>query len=110
MKFIHYLETITGVAIYPLISLLLFFSFFSLLGWWAIRANKNYIKALKEAEVRYDVTLLKEYLDYHAPIFKRQAQTKIKEIENSKSKENDLEELEKITTKKSIQAFDSTSI
>jgi hypothetical protein len=48
MKYIHYLETITGVAIYPLISLLLFFSFFSLLGWWAIRANKNYIKALKE--------------------------------------------------------------
>ncbi|MEY4280864.1 MAG: hypothetical protein RLZ39_276 [Bacteroidota bacterium] len=48
MKFIHYLEHITGVAIYPLISLLLFFSFFSLLGWWALRANKNYINALKE--------------------------------------------------------------
>jgi hypothetical protein len=66
-----------------------------------------YIKALKEAKDKYDVTLLKEYLDYPAPIFKRQAQTKIKEIENSKSKETDLEELEKITIKKSIQALES---
>ncbi|OJW82621.1 MAG: hypothetical protein BGO69_05905 [Bacteroidetes bacterium 46-16] len=48
MKFIHYLETITGVGIYPLTSLLIFFLFFSALSIWAFRADKTYIDAMKQ--------------------------------------------------------------
>ena len=47
MKFIHYLERITGVGIYPLISLIIFFLFFTVLLLWIIRADKTYISALK---------------------------------------------------------------
>ncbi len=47
MKFIHYLENITGVGIYPLISLLVFFVFFSALIIWVFRADKAYINNMK---------------------------------------------------------------
>ena len=47
MKFKHYLESITGVGIYPVVSLMLFFLFFGLMAWWALKADKKYIKALK---------------------------------------------------------------
>lgn len=47
MKFKNYLETITGVEIYPLASLLLFFLFFTALAVWALRANKGYLNELK---------------------------------------------------------------
>jgi cytochrome c oxidase cbb3-type subunit 4 len=48
MKFIHYLEKIAGVEIFPLISLLIFFLFFFLLTVWALRVNKEYIAELKQ--------------------------------------------------------------
>ena len=47
MKFINYLERITGVGIYPLVSLLIFFAFFSALLYWVFKADKKYIKELK---------------------------------------------------------------
>ncbi len=47
MKFIHYLEKITGVGIYPLVSLMIFFVFFTVLLWWIGKADKKYIDALK---------------------------------------------------------------
>ncbi len=47
MKFRHYLETITGVDIYPMISLIIFFGFFTLLAIWAVKANKDYINEAK---------------------------------------------------------------
>ncbi|MBX2907384.1 MAG: CcoQ/FixQ family Cbb3-type cytochrome c oxidase assembly chaperone [Taibaiella sp.] len=47
MKFIHYLETITGVGIYPLTSLTIFFLFFTGMAIWSIKADKKYIQALK---------------------------------------------------------------
>ncbi len=37
------LESIDGVGIYPLISLLIFFIFFVALFWWVITAKKDYI-------------------------------------------------------------------
>ncbi|WP_034923832.1 cytochrome c oxidase subunit IV [Gillisia sp. CAL575] len=37
------LESIEGVGIYPLISLLIFFIFFVALFWWVITAKKEYI-------------------------------------------------------------------
>ena len=39
MKFINYLENITGVGVYPLTSLLLFVAFFVLVTIWVIRAK-----------------------------------------------------------------------
>jgi cytochrome c oxidase cbb3-type subunit IV len=47
MKFIHYLETITGVGIYPLTSLAMFFLFFAIVATWSLKADKKYIDSLK---------------------------------------------------------------
>ena len=43
MKFIHYLEKITGVSIYPLSSFLIFSLFFLLMLIWILRADKKRI-------------------------------------------------------------------
>jgi hypothetical protein len=48
MKFINYLEKITGVGIFPLTSLLIFFLFFVVLTIWVSRADKKYIQSLKD--------------------------------------------------------------
>ena len=47
MKFIHYLETITGVGIYTLSSLLIFVLFFSAMTTWILKADKGYISNMK---------------------------------------------------------------
>ncbi|GAB4166945.1 MAG: hypothetical protein Tsb0033_28970 [Winogradskyella sp.] len=44
LKFVkHHMESITGIEIYPLISLLIFFLFFVALFFWVITAKKEYI-------------------------------------------------------------------
>lgn len=44
LKFIKgNLEQIDGVAIYPIISLLIFFVFFVVLFWWVFTAKKEHI-------------------------------------------------------------------
>ncbi len=47
MKFINYLESITGVGIYPLTSLLIFFLIFTVTSIWALKADKKYILLMK---------------------------------------------------------------
>lgn len=43
-KFVKgHLESITGIEIYPMISLLIFFTFFVVLFYWVITAKKDYI-------------------------------------------------------------------
>lgn len=37
------MESITGIEIYPLISLVIFFVFFVILFYWVITAKKDYI-------------------------------------------------------------------
>ncbi|MFV9550298.1 CcoQ/FixQ family Cbb3-type cytochrome c oxidase assembly chaperone [Algibacter sp. PT7-4] len=45
LKFVkNHMESITGIEIYPMISLLIFFTFFVFLFWWVITAKKEYIK------------------------------------------------------------------
>ena len=45
LKFIKgNLESIDGVEVYPIISLLIFFIFFMLLFWWVFTARKDYIQ------------------------------------------------------------------
>lgn len=41
MKFIKYLEGISGVSIYPMASLLIFTIFFLLAAFWAFKADKQ---------------------------------------------------------------------
>ena len=47
MKLINYLESITGIGIYPLISLVIFVVFFMLVTFYAIKADKNHIARVK---------------------------------------------------------------
>lgn len=55
MKFIHYLERITGVGIYPLTSLTIFFLFFTAMALWAAKADKKYIQSLKQIPFPEDI-------------------------------------------------------
>ena len=49
LKFVkHHMESISGIEIYPVISLLIFFSFFVLLFWWVITAKKSYIAEVSQ--------------------------------------------------------------
>lgn len=46
MKFINYLESITGVSIYALTSFGIFFTFFIVMALWAWKADKKLINTL----------------------------------------------------------------
>lgn len=47
MKFESYLNSIAGISIYPMISLIIFFVFFSLLGIWVVKIKKEEISILE---------------------------------------------------------------
>ncbi|AIY12998.1 MULTISPECIES: cytochrome c oxidase subunit IV [Cellulophaga] len=54
-KFVKgYMETIDGVAIYPIISLLIFFIFFVVLFAWVFTASKEYISEVSELPLEKD--------------------------------------------------------
>ena len=44
----NYLQSIEGVEIYPLISLMVFLLFFVIMIIWMIKVDKNYIKEMEE--------------------------------------------------------------
>ncbi len=45
LKFVkNHMESITGIEIYPLISLIIFFTFFVVLFWWVFTSKKEYIE------------------------------------------------------------------
>ncbi|WP_370391388.1 CcoQ/FixQ family Cbb3-type cytochrome c oxidase assembly chaperone [uncultured Winogradskyella sp.] len=49
LKFVkHHMESITGIEIYPIISLLIFFIFFVVLFYWVITAKKDYINKVSQ--------------------------------------------------------------
>ncbi|TSE06536.1 MULTISPECIES: CcoQ/FixQ family Cbb3-type cytochrome c oxidase assembly chaperone [Aquimarina] len=49
LKFIKgHMESIEGIEIYPMISLLIFFIFFAGLFWWVITAKKEHIKEVSQ--------------------------------------------------------------
>jgi len=55
LKFIKgHLETISGVEIYPILSLLIFFTFFVVLFWWVATAKKSYIKEVSNLPLEID--------------------------------------------------------
>lgn len=49
LKFVkNHMESITGIEIYPLISLVIFFTFFVVLFWWVLTAKKEYVKRMSD--------------------------------------------------------------
>lgn len=62
----NYMETIEGVATYPMISLAIFFLFFVVLFAWVFTASKSYISLLsampleEETEEKLDLTTIKK--------------------------------------------------
>ena len=52
MKFIHYLEKISGVSIYALTSFMIFGLFFLAVMIWAIKADKNMISEISEIPIK----------------------------------------------------------
>ena len=55
LKFVkNHLETIAGVEIYPIISLLIFFGFFVVLFWWGFTAKKDYISKVSNIPLDTD--------------------------------------------------------
>lgn len=54
MKFTHYLEKISGVSIYPVISLLMFVSFFTIVTLWVLRTDKKTMEHLENLPLEND--------------------------------------------------------
>lgn len=55
LKFVkNHMESIDGIATYPMISLLIFFVFFIILFWWVFTAKKEYIKEVSELPLEED--------------------------------------------------------
>ena len=46
--FKYLFDSIAGIEIFPIISLLLFFGLFIGIVYWAVRADKNYLKIMEE--------------------------------------------------------------
>jgi len=53
----HNMETIAGVAIFPILSLLIFFFFFVGLGIWVFSYKKEKIDEMSQIPLRDDQTL-----------------------------------------------------
>lgn len=51
MKFINYLESITGIGIYPLTSLMVFVIFFSLVTFYVWKGNKKHFEKLSNLPI-----------------------------------------------------------
>lgn len=49
LKFVkNHMDSISGIEIYPVISLLIFFIFFVVLFWWVFTAKKDYIDKMSQ--------------------------------------------------------------
>ncbi len=54
LKYIkNHMESIDGIANYPMISLMIFFVFFVLLFWWVFTASKEHIKEMEELPLEH---------------------------------------------------------
>lgn len=55
LKFVkNHMESIDGIAAYPMIALVIFFAFFALLFWWVFTASKAHIKEVSELPLEND--------------------------------------------------------
>ena len=53
----HNMETIAGVSIYPILSLLIFFTFFVVLGIWVFSYKKQKIEELSHIPLNENQTV-----------------------------------------------------
>lgn len=52
LKFIKgHMDSISGIEIYPIISILIFFTFFTVMIVWVMRADKNYMQEMGEMPI-----------------------------------------------------------
>lgn len=51
MKFKNYLESITGIGVYPLISLIVFVMFFCLVTIYVLKGNKKHFERLRNMPI-----------------------------------------------------------
>ena len=56
MKFKNYLESITGIGIYPLISLMIFVVFFGLVTLYVMKGNKKHFEELSNLPINENET------------------------------------------------------
>jgi cbb3-type cytochrome oxidase subunit 3 len=55
LKFVKgHMESIAGIEIYPILSLLIFFIFFVALFWWVFTAKKDYISTVENIPLETD--------------------------------------------------------
>lgn len=54
MKFINYLTSIVGIEVYPMISLFIFFVFFTVLIIYVVKADKKIIAEMKNIPLNED--------------------------------------------------------
>lgn len=55
LKFVKgYMDSMDGIEIYPIISLLIFFTFFVGLFYWVFTAKKEYIKSVSNMPLEKD--------------------------------------------------------
>lgn len=54
------LENIDGVAVYPMISLMIFFLFFVVLLWWVFTAKKDHITQVSNIPLEEDEKALND--------------------------------------------------
>jgi cbb3-type cytochrome oxidase subunit 3 len=55
LKFVKgHMESIAGIEVYPIISLLIFFIFFVALFWWVFTAKKDYIQQVEQIPLETD--------------------------------------------------------
>lgn len=52
MKFVNYLKDVTGIELYPLISMVLFIVFFTAMGWYVYKTPKKVMQ--RQAEIPLD--------------------------------------------------------
>lgn len=50
----EYLQSIDGVSIYPIISLIIFFVFFAVIIIWMFKVDKNYLKKMSNLPLETD--------------------------------------------------------
>ena len=56
----HNMETIAGVAVYPVLSLLIFFAFFVGLGFWVFSYKRDKIEEMSQIPLNEEFSQYKE--------------------------------------------------
>ena len=54
MKFINYLESITGIGIYPLMSFMIFFAFFLVVALYLLKAGTRHFEEVSNIPLDQD--------------------------------------------------------